>query len=315
MSPRRRHVLGLPLLAALPGCGTGPLQALPGPQEPTAPPAPQGTPPRVALVLSSGGLRGIAHLGVLRTLEAHGLRPDLVVGTSIGALVGACWCSGLDSETLARVPLPAALDPWGSWLTTPAARSAAFEHFITGLIGRVAIESLGTRFVAVATERNGGALQLFGRGDAARAVLASAALPGALAPVTVLGRHYVDGGLAAPLPVRVARALGAQRVVAVDTTFHAEPEVPQGLVDSVFHAGMVMARHLSLPDRASADLVIEPRLPPVSEVTFDRREALVEAGAAAAHAALPQLRALFSARAFSRPVSGSAPPAVGPASS
>ena len=315
MTLLRRHVLGLPLLATLPGCGTGRVQVLPEPQEPAAPAASSGTPPRVALVLSSGGLRGIAHLGVLRALEANGLQPDLVVGTSIGALVGACWCHGLDSSTLASVPLPGALDPWGSWLASPAARSAAFEHFITGLIGRVPIETMSRRFVAVATERNGGALQLFGRGDAARAVLASAALPGALAPVAVRGRLYVDGGLAAPLPVRVARALGATHVIAVDTTFHAEPEVPQGLVDSVFHAGMVMARHLAAPDRASADLVIEPRLPPVHEVTLQRREALVETGIAAARASMPQLRALFSARASSRPVAWSEPPEVGPGSS
>lgn len=315
MPHRRRRLLGLPLLAVLPGCGSGPLQSLPPPAEPDAPPPAAGPPVRVALALSSGGLRGIAHLGVLRTLESHGLWPDLIVGTSIGALVGACWCHGLDSGTLANVALPAALEPWGAWLTTPAIRSAAFERFVTGLIGRVSIESLGTRFVAVACERNGGGLQLFGRGDAARAVLASAALPGALAPVPVRGRLYVDGGLVAPLPARVARSLGAQRVIAVDTTFHADPEVPQGRVDSVFHAGMVMARHLAGPDRASADLVIDPRLPPVAEVTLERRDALVQAGAEAARAALPRLRELFSPRASSPAVSAPAPPAARPGSS
>jgi NTE family protein len=303
MNRLRRQLLAWPLLPALPAlqaCGSTPLQALPGWQEPNDPPTRwPGPAPRVALALSSGGLRGMAHLGVLRVLEAQGLRPDLVVGTSIGALVGACWARGLDSATLARVPLPASLDPWGSWWTSPATRSAALEQFVVELLGRMPIERLPTRFVAVASERNTGCLQLFGSGDVARAVTASSALPGALAPVSVGGRLYVDGGLAAPLPVRVARALGARYVIAVDTTFHAEPEVPAGLIDSVFHAGMVMARHLSSPDRAGADLLIDPLLPPVPQITIDRRDRLVEAGAAAAHAALPQLRALFARAAVS----------------
>jgi NTE family protein len=107
-------------------------------------------------------------------------------------------------------------------------------------------------------------------------------------------RGYVDGALAAPLPVRIARALGAQRVVAVDTTFHAEPVVPDGIVDSVFRAGMVMARHLAAAERAAADLTLDPVLPPVREVRLDRRDALIEAGAAAARAELARLRRLFA---------------------
>jgi hypothetical protein len=90
------------------------------------------------------------------------------------------------------------------------------------------------------------------------------------------------------------RALGAERVIAVDTTFHAEPEVPPGLIDSVFHAGMVMSRHLALPDRDSADVLIEPRLPPVPEVTLANREQLVLAGERAALAQMDRLRRLFA---------------------
>jgi NTE family protein len=301
----RRRLLALPgslALASLPGCAglsvptaeavAGEAGAA-GAAEPAGPLPGAGPAPRVALALSSGGLRGIAHVGVLRELEAAGLRPDLVVGTSIGALVGACWACGLDSARLAQVSLPAALDPWGSWWTSPAARMTAYQRFVAGLIGHRPIETMSTRFVAVAAERNTGRLQLFGRGDAVRAVAASSALPGALAPVVVGGRQYMDGGLVAPLPVRVARALGAHRVIAVDTTFHAEPEVPPGLFDSVFHAGMVMARHLAAPDRDSADLVIDPVLPPVPQVRLENAAVLVEAGALAARRLMPRISALW----------------------
>lgn len=285
------------------GCGGGDARALPDAGQPravasTAAPARV----RVAIVLSSGGLRGLAHLGVLRALEANGLQPDLIVGSSVGAIVGAGYASGLQGAQLLDRPLPGMLDPWGSWLVSPAQRSRSLEAFVAEAVAGRRIEDLPRRFVAVATERNTGCLVIFGAGDTARAVAASAALPGALAPVSIGGRAFADGGLAAPLPVRVAHALGAERVIAVDTTFHAEPDVPLGLIDSVFHAGMVMSRHLARPDRDSADVLIEPRMPPVPEVTIANREQLVRAGERAALAQMDRLRRLFSDDAPPRPL-------------
>jgi NTE family protein len=261
---------------------------------------------RVALVLSSGGLRGLAHLGVLRVLEAEGLKPDLVVGASVGAIVGVGYAAGLQVEQLLGRPLPGLLDPWGTWLVSPTQRARSLEAFIADAVAGQRIEGLPRRFVAVATERNTGCIVLFGAGDAARAVAASSALPGALAPVSIAGRSFVDGSLAAPLPVRVARALGAERVIAVDTTFHAETEVPDGVIDSVFHAGMVMSRHLAIPDRESADVLIEPRLPPVSEVTLANRAQLALAGERAAMAQIQRLRRLFSSHDLPVRVAGAA---------
>lgn len=304
-------MLAWPLATAwgglLQGCGATAPRVLADDDEPAGPRWPPDAPaPRVALVLSSGGLRGLAHLGVLRVLESHGLMPQLLVGSSAGALVGGAWASGLDSATLAQRALPEVLDPCGTWWVGPEARQAALERVVLDLVGERSIESLPVRFVAVATARHTGCLQCFGHGDAARALTASAALPGVMAPVRVRGRGYVDGALAAPLPVRVARALGALHVVAVDTGFHAEPEASPGLADAVRHAGWVMARHLALPDREAADLLIEPRLPPGREVRADRGEALVEAGAAAARQALHRLRTLFAGAGPARPA-GHAP--------
>lgn len=286
------------------GCGTGNDDAriLSEAQQPRTAAATAAQPRiRVALVLSSGGLRGLAHLGVLRALEANGLTPDLVVGSSVGAVVGASYAAGLQGAQLLDRPLPGMLDPWGTWLVSPTQRSRSLEAFVADAVAGRRIEELPRRFVAVATERNTGCLVLFGAGDTARAVAASSALPGALAPVSIGGRTFVDGGLGAPLPVRLARALGAERVIAVDTTFHAESEVPPGLIDSVFHAGMVMSRHLALPDRDSADVLIEPRLPPVPEVTLANREQLVLAGERAALAQMDRLRRLFAEDAPVRP--------------
>ena len=307
----------VPVLLA--GCMAAPARTLRPEQEPQpvlltravaqTPQAPF-KPARVALVLSGGGLRGLAHLGVLRVLEQQGLRPDLVVGTSVGAIIGGAYASGTPVKDLEALPLPAALDPWGSWLVTPRQRSATLEQFVASQLAHQRLEDFPMRFVAVATARQSGCVMLFGSGDAARAIMASSALPGVLAPVAINGGVFVDGGLGAPLPVRIARAMGADLVIAVDTTFHAEPVVPDGLIDSVFHAGMVMARNLAAADRQAADLVLNPMFPPVPEVTLRNSKRLVDAGEQAALRQLPQLRMLFAPghRAPKRPMELEAAP-------
>jgi NTE family protein len=295
-------LLGAAAVAAAGGCGGEGSRELAEAQQPRS--IASGWPQervRIALVLSSGGLRGLAHLGVLRVLDAHGLKPDLIVGSSVGAIVGASYAAGLRPDEVLDRPLPALLDPWGSWLVSAGQRSRLLEAFVAEVVAGRSIEELPRRFVAVATERNTGCLVFFGGGDVARAVTASSALPGALAPVVIGDKTFADGGLGAPLPVRVARALGAERVIAVDTTFHAQPEVPGGLIDSVFHAGMVMSRHLAWPDRAAADVLIEPQLPPVPEITMANSAQLVAAGERAALAQLNRLRQLFAAPEPAKP--------------
>lgn len=283
----------LSMLALLTGCLAAPPRALAPEDEPQPPRAMQG-PVRIALVLSGGGLRGLAQLGVLRVLHDHGLQPDLVVGTSVGAIIGGAYASGVSLDALEAMPLPAGLDPWGSLFMSSAQRSAGLEAFLATRLAQRRLQDFPLRFVAVATSRHSGCVMVFGTGDAARAMMASSALPGALAPVIIDGTAFADGGLGAPLPVRVARALGAEVVIAVDTTFHADPVVPYGIVDSVFHAGMVMARNLAVADRAAADVVITPALPPVAEVTLANRQLLAQAGATATLQKLEHLRALFS---------------------
>lgn len=277
-------LLGAPLLAA---CG-GAARALAREDEPRAATA---APARCALVLSGGGLRGFAHLGVLRALQRLGLEPDLIVGSSIGAVIGGLYASGVRTDIVERLVLAPEMDPWSSLLVSPESRSAGLGAFLRATLAQQRIDHFPRRFVAVATARDSGEVCCFGSGDAACAILASAALPGALAPVTIGEREYVDGGLSQPLPVRVARALGAERVIAVDVGFHPEVPAPSGRIGSVFHAGFLMARNLSAPDRALADWLIEPELPPVPEITLARRGALIDCGERAALALAPAQRA------------------------
>ncbi len=281
-------LLGAPWLAA---CG-GATRALSSDDEPRAAIA---APARWALVLSGGGLRGFAHLGVLRALQQLGLEPPLIVGSSMGAVIGGLVASGVSLSAVERLALAPEIDPWSSLLVSPEARSTMLGAFLRATLAQRRLEDFAQRFATVATARDSGQATVFGSGDAACAILASAALPGALAPVSIGAREYVDGGLSQPLPVRIAHALGAERVIAVDVGFHPEVPAPTGRIGSVFHAGFLMARNLSVPDRAAADLLIEPALPPVPEITLARRAALIDCGERALMAAVPALRAVLAA--------------------
>lgn len=280
-------VLGAPLLAACAGAARA-LSADDEPRRAVAAPA------RWALALSGGGLRGFAHLGVLQALQRLGIEPPLIVGSSVGAVIGGLYASGVRLGAVERLALAPEMDPWSSLLISLESRSAGLGAFLQATLAQRRIEDFPRRFVAVTTARDSGEVCAFGAGDAGCAILASAALPGALAPVAIGEREYVDGGLSQPLPVRVARALGAERVIAVDVVFHPEVPSPSGRIGSVFHAGFLMARNLSAPDRALADVLIEPLLPPVPEITLARRAALIDCGERAATALAPSLHALLS---------------------
>lgn len=174
----------------------------------------------LALALGGGAARGWAHIGVFRTLCAAGLKPQLVVGTSIGAIVGAHYVTGrLDeleafARSLTRRKFAGYLDVslTGSGLI---AGQRLFDRFNEHLNGSK-IEDLDTRFVAIATELGTGHEIWLRRGSLVDAVRASSAIPGIVRPVSIGGRWLVDGSLVNPIPVSVCRALGAHVVVAVN---------------------------------------------------------------------------------------------------
>jgi NTE family protein len=179
----------------------------------------QQTTPRIGLALGSGSARGWAHIGVIRALEKAGVRPDLVCGTSIGALVGAAYAAGeldrLESwirglkfgDVIAFMDLALA----GGVLKG----DRVMEHFRRNVADR-SIEALTMPFAAVATSLRTGAEVWLRSGSAHDAVRASIALPGLFAPVRWQGDLLVDGGLCNPVPVSLARAMGANMVIAVD---------------------------------------------------------------------------------------------------
>lgn len=272
-------------------------------EQPSVPPltgeepgfAPPDSAPQLALVLSSGGLRGFAHVGVLKVLEANGVRPDLVVGSSVGALVGGVYASGRDAAALERIVGDEDFRLGAGWFRWSAKETGQGVHeFIASHVLHRRIEHFPIGFAAVATDLERGCTEVFNRGSVAVAVQASAALPGAFAPTVVERRSFVDGGLTSPAPVRVARILGAKRVIAVNVTFPPEQSRLNGVVDRLFQVGLVMARTLAVQESREADLLIEPILPPEDEIHLDNRAALIAAGERAAWEALPRIRELLA---------------------
>ena len=214
--------------------------------EATPQPQPTMTRPTIGLALGGGAARGFAHIGVMRKLLEHGIVPDVIVGTSIGAVVGGCYAAKeMDNlETWART-----LTVRGvlGYLDISLAGSGLIGggHLATRLetgLKDTRIDDLPTRFAAIATEFNTGHEIWLTRGRLSEALRASYALPGIFPPVLIGGRWLVDGALVNPVPVSAARALGARLVIAVN------------LNADLFGRGTIIASHgsdESVSDRAS----------------------------------------------------------------
>ncbi|WP_294034820.1 patatin-like phospholipase family protein [uncultured Moraxella sp.] len=188
---------------------------------PTPTPTAQESRPVVALVLGGGGARGFAHIGVIESLEAHGIRPDLVVGTSVGAMVGSVYASGATPAKL--VMMADELKETDLIDITPSKQGfvdgTRLRQYINAQVGSRPIEQFPIRFAAVATEMQTKQAVTFRQGDAGLAVQASASVPNLFIPPRIPengGKKYIDGSQSALLPARIAKNMGADVVIAVD---------------------------------------------------------------------------------------------------
>ncbi|MGE5027176.1 MAG: patatin-like phospholipase family protein, partial [Betaproteobacteria bacterium] len=176
------------------------------------------TTPKVALVLGGGAVRGFAHIGVIKTLEAHGIVPDLVVGTSAGSVVGALYAGGNSGFELQKIAFQLEQESVGDWVLPDRGfiKGEMLQNFVNRALQNRPIERLNKLFAAVSTDLQTGEMAVFRRGNAGMAVRASSSIPGVFQPVNIGGKEYVDGGLVSPVPVRAARGMGADVVIAVD---------------------------------------------------------------------------------------------------
>lgn len=259
-----------------------------------APPATAASrPARIALVLGGGGPRGFAHVGVLKVLERHHVRPDIIVGSSMGALIGALYSAHPDARELERMVVDADLQ--GSWRDLTLVRRPWFkgdqlERLLRSRLGDRPLQSLAIPTIAVATDAGSGEPVAFSVGDAVTAVRASTAVPGTFKRVGIGGREYFDGDVTAPVPVSLARAAGARFIIAVDVMCHPSEmqevmrDYPDLIISDYF-------RHaINLRELPVADAVISPRLGFYAGFSRAERIRFIAAGEAAAEAAMPALK-------------------------
>jgi NTE family protein len=255
--------------------------------------------PVVVVALSGGAVRGFAHAGVLRVLDENGIKPDAIVGTSAGSVVGALYAGGIRNDALveAALELQRAQVIEFTYPNRGFVNGQRLQDYIDKRLGDRPIERLNPPFVAVATDLRSGKLVAFNRGDTGMAVRASSSVPAVFQPMTMGGRDYVDGGLVSPVPVRVARALGADIVIAVDVTHQPTAEKQFDSTGALVAQSLIIMEHaLAENELKEADIVIRPDLRQAPTASFDLRAETIAAGERAARAALPRIRELLESK-------------------
>jgi NTE family protein len=289
---------------------------------------------KLGLVLGGGGARGFAHIGALKVLEAENIRPDIVLGTSVGSIVGGALASGmtaeqieeraksfLESDLYASSELKAMGDAESgaekrlssriqSYFRTRIRLASALykpgilplddmEECINYFIPDIKIEETAIPFRAVATDLKSGECVILKEGSLRRSLLASSAVPGAFPPVEMNGRHLSDGGIICTVPVGCALKEGADRVIAIaiDRDIILSSELHTA-VDIYVRAGEIQGFHLEEYELERADLVIRPKLGGIHWTDFSRSPELISMGEAAARERIAEIRGL--ARSISR---------------
>jgi len=289
----------------LAGCQTAPrpvppveVPAVPAPAVVPAPAPPPPKLPRIGLALGGGAARGFAHIGVIQALEESGIRPDLVVGTSAGSLVAALYASGKRGAELAQLADAmdeSAITDW-AFPGRGLIRGEALARFVREHTGGLAIEKMVLPLGIVATDLDSGAPILFERGDPGVAVRASSAVPAVFQPVRIGTREYVDGGLVSPVPVRFARQMGAELVIAVDISAAPEGNATGDAMRMLLQTFAIMGRSINSFELRDADVVLRPKLAGVSGADFAARKRSIQAGREITLAALAELRAKLAAK-------------------
>lgn len=249
--------------------------------------------PRLALALGGGSARGFAHIGVARALEQAGIAVDLIVGTSAGALVGAFMAAGWSAaqmEAFALQVREADVADFASAGRRGMLAGEALARVVAERLRGAQIEQLRIRYAAVTTDLRSGELVLLRQGPVSEAVRASCSIPGVFVPAMLQGRELVDGGLVSPLPVRAARQLGAELVLAVDVAARPRRHDFAGLYEVVLQSFEIMGRALADQEALQADLVIRPDTAQFSSSDFGVRKEMIQAGFEAAQALIPALR-------------------------
>ena len=249
--------------------------------------------PAIGLALGGGFARGIAHIGVLNVLEQEGIPIRVVTGTSVGALIGACYCSGLSLAEMEDVARNSRFTSFARWTLSRYgfASNDRMVAFLTRTLKCRTFEDLRIPLGVTATDFNTGEGVVFHSGTIIDPIRASCAYPGMFLPVQIRGRHLVDGMLSHPVPTRPLRDMGAERVLAVHlkgTWSNGGP--PRHLFDVIGQSFAIAQDAMGSLWRGAADLVVEPDVAGFAYDDFKRAADLIKVGEVAMRKALPEVR-------------------------
>lgn len=281
-----RHFAPL-LLALLAACTSVP-------ETPVAPPPAAAK--KVALALGGGAARGFAHVGVIKALEAQGIVPDIIVGTSAGSVVAALYAGGANGFELQRLALQmedSSISDW--WIPDRGfIRGEALQNYVNGALANRPIEQLPRTLGIIATDLQSGEMMVFRHGNVGQAVRASSSVPGVFQPVRIGFREYVDGGLVSPVPAKVARELGADVVVAVDISSKPKNARVSSTIDVLLQTFTIMGAKVAQWELALADVVIRPDVGNISGTDFQSKHLAILEGERAAVSKIEEIRAALA---------------------
>jgi NTE family protein len=257
------------------------------------------TQPTVGLALGSGGLRGLAHIGVLQVLEREKIPVNYIAGCSIGSLIGSLYASGLDSETLYKLAKNLKRRHWID-LVIPKMGLVAGDRTLETirlLTRRQHFAELAIPLAVVAADLYTGEEIVFREGEVALAVRASISVPGVFVPCRYDGKLLVDGAVVNPTPIDIARGMGADIVIAVDLVPTGDPAAVTNLFDIIIQTIDIVERQLFKQREHHCDLLIRPEVGHISPSSFTAVDECVSLGVRAMEAGLPELRKLLADKA------------------
>lgn len=286
MTMQRRQVLGIG--ASLLGSGSALAQSRG---------RSKGREKTVGIALGSGSARGFAHIGVLQALDEAQVPVSIVAGASAGSLVGAFYAAGFSPWKMQEVALKVRdidVADFSSSKQRGMIAGISLRRLVNGYLNDMPIERMQRKYAAVATDLTTGEKVVIRKGDAGAAVVASCSIPGVFIPTRIDGRELMDGGLTSPIPVAVAREMGADVVIAVDVGGGPTTKPRNGLYEIILQSFAIMSRSLADLEGKSADLLITPNTDAFDSSDFTARREIIEAGYLAGKAAAPAIARLLA---------------------
>ena len=285
---RRRflsHGLSASLILSVAACSSAPNTPV------AVTPAPVAREPIIALALGGGGAKGFAHIGVIKVLESHGIRPKIVTGTSAGSFVGSLYASGKTPFQLQEIALK--LDEKELRDLTLSKQGFVvgqkLQDYVNQQVNNVPMQRFPIKFAAIATRLDNGQKTVFTSGNTGQAVRASCSIPNVFIPTTIGNVRYVDGGLVSPIPVSTARDLGADLVIAIDISARPKPGETTGAWGLLDQTINIMGMQGISRELSQADLVIQPNISGLAALDLSQRHQTILEGERAAQQQLRQI--------------------------